>query len=438
MNENLIYEGGAVGHLQHLYDNLELTFGELKDVLSRAASGKLEKVSEKLDGMNLVFTYDVSQDLLRVARNGGDIKSGGMNAAALAKKFQGRGNIEDAFNAAFKVLSDAMSAIPPTVKKKIFGTSGNRWYSIEIIYTANPNMINYDSNNIVFHGWPVFESRNGSTTQVDDDTGVQILSSRIDQMQKSLKLKGWKVRGPSLLSLKKMSDGSTLNDALSRIESSMANAGVSDNDNMFDYLRVVIGDEATSSLNIDEEAMTMVIDRCIGVPGAPGIPEIRKLVPKEELASVVEFIKASDALKRRAIQPIELAISDFAIEVLRGLKSTLISKSDAEVTRIQSQVSKAISAIESSGNQAAMDILQKEMSKLRSVDNVSSAMEGVVFFYKGQAYKFTGTFAPASQILSLFKYERKGVPKLDMGENILREVLNESLERWTVFDKDVL
>ena len=56
LNEGIIAEGGAVGHLMHLYDNRELTFGEIKGILTAASSGELEEVSEKLDGLNIVFT----------------------------------------------------------------------------------------------------------------------------------------------------------------------------------------------------------------------------------------------------------------------------------------------------------------------------------------------------------------------------------------------
>jgi hypothetical protein len=79
MNEPLLQEGGMVGHLYHLHDNPDLTFAEIKDLLSSAAEGKLERVSEKLDGLNLVFSWDVQSDELRTARNSGDIKSGERN-----------------------------------------------------------------------------------------------------------------------------------------------------------------------------------------------------------------------------------------------------------------------------------------------------------------------------------------------------------------------
>jgi hypothetical protein len=46
------------------------------------------------------------------------------------------------------------------------------------------------------------------------------------------------------------------------------------------------------------------------------------------------------------------------------------------------------------------------MEKLKSLENITSPVEGVVFIYKGNAYKFTGSFAAANQILGLFKYSR--------------------------------
>lgn len=435
--KQLLLCGGAAGHLQHLVENLGLTFGEIKDVIQNAAEGKLEKVSEKLDGLNLVFTWNVEQGRLNVARNGSDIKGGGMDAAGLAKKFFGRGNVEVAFSSAFKVLNEALGSLPDGVKTKVFGPRGNRWYSMEVIYAADPNTINYDSNNIVFHGWPIFVvKKDGSIEQSDDDSGVNVLTSKIDQMQKAVSMKDWRVRGPSLLSMKKITDGSIVRTAISSIDKAMSEAGVTDDNTVYDYLTNLMSEEV-ADLGLPREIARMVVARAVEAPGAPGIPEIKKATPKELQSTVVDFIKASELLKKRMMQPIESTIQAFVVEVMRGLSSTLISRSDEEVTRLKSQLTKAIKAIEASGNQAAMDVLQKEMQRLGSVENVTAAMEGIVFFYKGQAYKFTASFAPLHQILSLFKYGRKGIPKMDMGEALLNRSLQHLLNEGGHAFKDV-
>jgi len=59
-----------------------------------------------------------------------------------------------------------------------------------------------------------------------------------------------------------------------------------------------------------------------------------------------------------------------------------------------------------------MTILKRQMTKLRSAENVDAAAEGFVFDYDGVTYKFTGNFAPMNQILGLFKYGRGNVPPL--------------------------
>ena len=95
---------GAAGHLSHLHENRNLTFAELKDVLTSASHGELECVSEKYDGINIVFTWNSYIGDVSVARTTNDIKSGGLTREQLASKFAGRGAIADAFNQSFVVL----------------------------------------------------------------------------------------------------------------------------------------------------------------------------------------------------------------------------------------------------------------------------------------------------------------------------------------------
>lgn len=404
LNEQLIKEGGAAGHLNHLYDNHDLTFGELKDILTKAAEGKLKRVSEKLDGMSLVFTWN---DGVKVARSGGDIKSGGMNAAGLAKKFSGRDNVELAFNGAFKVLNDAISTLSDNVKHSVFGT-GTIWYSIEVIYSKNPNVINYDSNYVVFHASPIFVvNSNGTVVKQNDAPGIDVLESHINMMQKSLTQRSWQIRGPAMLRLKKLGDGSILQRTISAIESAQNSGRVGDSDTIGTYLFNVISEEV-ADLDLPKAAAQAVTSRIVGVKGAPGLPQIKQMIPAENYPVVKEFVNKQKILMQYAIQPIENAIHNFAIEILRGLHSVLITNHDEEVSRLRQQVSTAIKAIEASGDAKAMDVLATQMKKLGNVENIAATLEGVVFIYKGNAYKFTGSFAPANQILGLFKYGRNG------------------------------
>ena len=87
--------------MNHPFDDKDLTFGDLKKIVDLGLQGKLdleETPTEKTDGQNLMIT--LKKDKLLAARNKGQIKDKGkkaMDVVAVARKFQGRGDIKDAF-----------------------------------------------------------------------------------------------------------------------------------------------------------------------------------------------------------------------------------------------------------------------------------------------------------------------------------------------------
>ena len=76
-----LLEGGAAGHMNHPFDDADLTFGDLKKIIKLGLSGKLNRednVTEKLDGQNLLISWKGNQ--LVAARNKGQLKGFGENA----------------------------------------------------------------------------------------------------------------------------------------------------------------------------------------------------------------------------------------------------------------------------------------------------------------------------------------------------------------------
>jgi hypothetical protein len=56
----LITEGGAYGHMAHPFDDKDLTFKDLKNIIERGLGGELNRednVTEKLDGQNLMISW---------------------------------------------------------------------------------------------------------------------------------------------------------------------------------------------------------------------------------------------------------------------------------------------------------------------------------------------------------------------------------------------
>ena len=58
--KSLLTEGGAYGHMAHPFDDKDLTFGDLKKIITNGLGGKLSRednVTEKLDGQNLMISW---------------------------------------------------------------------------------------------------------------------------------------------------------------------------------------------------------------------------------------------------------------------------------------------------------------------------------------------------------------------------------------------
>ena len=77
----LLLEGGAYGHLNHPFDDKNLTFSDFKTLIINTLQGKLDSegaVTEKTDGQNIMVSWKGGK--LIAARNKGHIKNHGAGA----------------------------------------------------------------------------------------------------------------------------------------------------------------------------------------------------------------------------------------------------------------------------------------------------------------------------------------------------------------------
>ena len=101
--------GALAGHLAHLQENLDFTFGELKSILGSVTSGEMPSV-EKVDGQNIFFKFYVDPQTgeVRTARNKGNLMKGGMTPEQFTAKWKGH-PAESAFINGFKAINAALA-----------------------------------------------------------------------------------------------------------------------------------------------------------------------------------------------------------------------------------------------------------------------------------------------------------------------------------------
>ena len=98
---------------------------------------------------------------------------------------------------------------------------------------------------------------------------------------------------------------------------------------------------------MDEHRRKGLLERALGEDHAPSLTQIGKGLPRERKSEMSRFIQevVPKGIQKK-IWPIELAIHDFSVHLLKGLKSAYILDSELEAADIKNEVEQAILAIQ--------------------------------------------------------------------------------------------
>jgi len=401
--------GGLGGHVDHLYDNPDLTFTDMIKIMTAASNGEITG-GEKLDGQNLFVSYSVKDGKAKAARNVGNVKKGGMDAEALAAKFAGRGTLEAAFNGAFEAFVDAVSQMPEEVKLKVFGPDANIFYNAEVMDPDNPNIINYNSKNLIIHrdGHGEYDRETGKVTDRDVSKEANLLGKALKQVQKSDKQNGFGVEMKAVERLRALSDDTALNTAVSRLKKLLASSEVGEGAKVGEFIISKLDNLIERMFpQLDDDTKKMIMQRMFGVKGVNATQIYKRIKDPEVKSAVRDFIKDQKRVRKEIIFPLEDIVHDFAVAMLDGLKSRFVLSHKDEINRIADRLEAAIAEIEAAGDAVKSDKLKDQLGKLKSLDKISSSMEGFVFAFDGNTYKITGSFAPVNQIMGLLPWEKK-------------------------------
>jgi hypothetical protein len=405
-SNDLITEGGAYGHMNHPFDiSMNLTFGDLKKIINNALDGKLGVVREKTDGQALAISWKNGK--LIAARNKSHLANGGANAldmSALASKFGGRGALSDAYNFAMRDLSTAINGLGEAEKKSIF-KDGSAFCNLEVIYPQNANVIPYGQSLLVFHNVVEYDEKGNAVGSVKGAESK--LASMIKQINAHVQSQ-YTLQGPPITKLPKdeklSSQKGKFNGMLSKLQSEFS---LSDKDGVAEYhyawwLKFV--DNSKKNLTkLEKEGLAR---RWAFDNKSFGIKSITDADAKKWADGVDK--DAKDKIMKGNIRKFEDIFLGVGAEVLSFMSSVLTAQPDKALQSIKASLESSISDIRNGGSEAQIKRLEKELQRLNAIGGFEKLVpnEGLVFFYKGNTYKLTGTFAPLNQILGIFKFGR--------------------------------
>jgi len=406
INESLLLEGGAYGHMNHPFDiQMNLTFGDLKNIVTKALNGDLELAREKTDGQALAISWVNGR--LVAARNKSHTKNqgeGAMTIGQVANQFAGRGALTDAYTFAMNDLSKAIAGLSEPQRKKIF-KDGVCFMNLEVIYPQNANVIPYGHPLLVFHG--TFEYNKEGEVIGENQQAASILAGMIKQVNKHVQ-DTYTIQGPPMQSLPKSEHLSKLQGKyISMINKLQNEFKLSDSDGVADY------HQAWWKNYVEKNAKKLDIGSKIGLikRWAFGDKSMRiNQIQDDKIRAWADKTDKQDQQKimKENIMKFEQIFLGVGADVLEFMESVLTANPSDATKQLRNELGNAIKQIKASGNPQQINKLKIELSRLNSLGGFDKIVpnEGIVFVYGGNTYKLTGAFAPLNQILGIFKYGR--------------------------------
>ena len=420
MKEQLLLEGAVAGHMNHIYDNGEMTFGELKQLLQAVADGKV-RGTEKTDGQNIFLSFNVRTQKAKAIRNKSQIKAGGLDTQAFDEFFSDHPAqaLRFSFVEALQAFEEAIKQVDKDTQEKIFGRNNEVYFNTEVMNPGTPgledddprgkgttNVIPYDKKTLLIHrvGHGAFDAKTGQKLEQD-------VTQNFDMLEQAIA--GMSTEDPAIFSvetnairrLAPMKNKDILNTTISELDNLVRDQGLSDDATINDYVISQVKPEI-DSFGLTEDRNAMILKRVMGMPGKPNLRQITTGLPVEIKDDVSNFVKGFKYASYTTYM--QNLLHNFSVEAVNGLESAFISDNQKQIKFLQDEIRDTVKRIEGSSNDRAKEELVRQMEKLKSADGINTPSEGFVFSWNGVTYKLTGNFAPANQILGMERFQRFG------------------------------
>ena len=401
-----LLEGGAYGHMNHPFDmELDLTFGDLKNIITKALKGDLELTREKTDGQALAISWRDDRGLI-AARNKGHLANMGekaMSIADVASKFGGRGGLTDAYNFAMRDLEVAIKGLSKAQRDKIFA-QGKKFMNLEVIYPTSVNVIPYGQALLVFHNTTEYDESGVAVGAEQSD--AKILAGMIKQINQDVQEK-YKIQGPPITQLPKDVNLEKLQPKYSgMLKNLQSKFGLKDSDGMAEYHQAWWGDyvDKNTPEKLDKSTREGLIKRWAFFDKSFTLN--KNNIKSEKVLNWATGVDKNDHQKisKDNIRPFEDIFLGVGAEVLSLMSSVLTANPDEAVRNMKQRLDQTIKDVKAGGDEKKIKKLQLELERMAALGGVDKIVpnEGIVFVFKGMTLKLTGSFAPLNQILGLF------------------------------------
>lgn len=349
--------GGLSRHMMHPHDNLNLTFGDLYRMIAECMGGEV-KFTEKLDGFNIHIMNYMGQ--LKFARNTKDLQEGGFDLSDIDNRFS-NDRVRQIFREAYIELQKNPICIPDWDIHHVT-------LNCEIIRRGRTNIMFYGENMLVPHGYFRWTKESGKWVR---DT-YEPTSRPVDfESLHGVSIAAWLDGG--------FSDHRSVNKEMTIQDYYQVR-----------YLKVISKMFPELLHEITPEAHKLIFGRFFGIDKT-NLRELRKIAGAD-------------------IQPILYAKNEIVYQIKRYLDEFILSTGTAIVSRCDGINAKT------GWSEYTEEVLRADLAHCEGDEKFEARwracchkvlpIEGVVFEWEGNMYKWTGPFAPINQLLGASRFSK--------------------------------
>lgn len=404
-NLQIVSEGGASGHMKHIVDYDELTLDELKGLIYNLFNGRIEDMTEKVDGTNIQASMNEHGQVVFV-RNKGDLNSerGGMSVDDMVNKWKDSPSVQKTFVESGRKIEEVFSQLPLSFFNPEDGV--RVFVNCECLTAGTTNIMPYVSSNVMFHdlwryeltetGWEHVETTKNGLDKLEKAAekvdGAQITPKVIvDAVQASDRLVKWYMaQCNAIFKSEKLGYRGTIRDYKQA------------------RFRRWMSDNAPWALD-SEAGMNILYDRVVDGVKAVNIRDLKKMYPgHEDEIDKIEKTNGKEIAKYtlKDLDDLFLRMSNEVISITKGFIND--GHADEVIRELEQNLKDTVDDIksDSTAKESTKTKLVQQLERLANLDNKINAAEGIVFRYKGKLMKCTGAFAPVNQILGSLKFNR--------------------------------
>lgn len=396
----LLLEGGAAGHIMHLYEDYDLTYDQLKNIIEKLSTNQIQS-TEKTDGVNIYFGSKLGKT--KAVRSKSEFKLGGLDKQEFNNRdFEGGGNIKQVFNSAFNSFDRSLANLSDLEKQDIFGSNGEIYLNCEVI-SGKTNVIPYDKSLILIHrsGHKKFDENTGLLTIIPEEENVRLAKTielLIPKLNENLSDSNFQVIQTPFKNLNLTVDDIEVDEMFRE----MVKYGFTEGMTIKQFLHTRVlrkVNEVIKNNKVSEQVTNKILD----LP-TNEIVLADDSIDKEHLRKTINSLVSNKTnIKKEAIAPIENAIHKIGVLLLSNQKSDFINDEQKAIEIIKNEVENSINKIQTlySQDEKKIQKASREIEKIGNIENINSTIEGIVFQINNKVYKITGNFAPINQIVNL-------------------------------------